>query len=67
MICTGACIGCGRLFSFNPNRVPSSSAVTGSREPICRDCMEKINQVRAARNLPPFEILPDAYEPEPCS
>lgn len=67
MICSGACIACGIVFSFNPNRVPSSSAITGEREPICRTCMDRINDARVAQGLAPFEILPGAYEAEPCS
>jgi hypothetical protein len=67
MFCVGACISCGSVFSFNPDRVPSSSALTGVREPICQDCMARINQVRAGNGLPAFEILPDAYEPVECA
>jgi hypothetical protein len=63
----GGCICCGRLFSFNPNSVPSTSAITGSREPVCQSCMAVINERRAAAGLEPFPILPDAYEPLPES
>jgi len=60
----GHCIGCGKVFSFNPMRVPSSSAVTGQREPICRTCFERINQKRIAMGLGAFpDPLPGAYEP----
>jgi hypothetical protein len=44
--CTGYCIGCKRLFSFNPVRVPSLPAhlsPTGTREPICQACVDKAN------------------------
>jgi hypothetical protein len=63
----GACITCGRLFSFNPNAVPSTTALTGEREPLCRVCVDAINEKRATLGLPPFAILPDAYEPLPES
>lgn len=59
----GPCIGCGETFGFNPLSVPSSSAVTGEREPICRACVERVNPMRVKNGLPPIEPLPDAYEP----
>ena len=58
----GNCIVCGRLFTFHPHHVPSSSAVTGKREPVCRACMDRLNEIRKDRGLEPFPILPDAYE-----
>jgi hypothetical protein len=63
MMAVGACIGCGKTFSFNPNSVPSSSAVTGKREPICRACVDRINPRRVEAGLAPIVPLPDAYEP----
>jgi len=47
---------------FNPVHVPSSTALTGLREPLCRSCMDRINAKRADMGLDPFPILPDAYE-----
>ena len=61
----GRCITCGQPFAFNPHRVPSTSAITGSREPVCRYCMDRINAKRTADGLEPFAILPDAYEALP--
>lgn len=58
----GLCINCGRLFSFNPNSVPSIR-VRGVREPVCRDCMAAANRARVANGLEPLPILPDAYDP----
>lgn len=58
----GNCIGCGRVFSFNPMRVPSCSAVTGTREPICLGCVERVNPMRIKNGLPPIVPLPGAYE-----
>lgn len=63
VFCMGACIACGRPFAFNPHRVPSTSAVTGSREPVCRSCMDWINRKRRELGLEPFQIEADAYEP----
>ena len=57
-----ACFGCGRTFSFNPVRVPSIT-VDGTRRPICRDCVERVNPLRVANGLEPIVPLPDAYEP----
>jgi len=56
-----ACIGCNRVFTFNPMRVPSIT-INGSREPICGDCVERANPLRLKNGLPPIEPLPDAYE-----
>jgi Fe-S-cluster-containing dehydrogenase component len=57
----GNCIGCGRMIAFNPVRVPSLTW-KGSREPICADCVERINPRRIANGLPPIVPAPDAYE-----
>ena len=62
MMVVGPCIGCGRVFSFNPNSVPSCSAVTGKREPICRDCVDRVNPMRAKHGLAPIVPAPDAYD-----
>ena len=43
-------------------RVPSCSAVTGKREPICRQCVDRINPARINNGLQPIVPLPDAYE-----
>ena len=61
-IATGLCIGCRQPFAFNPVRVPSA-VVNGTREPICRTCVERVNPLREEKGLPPIEILPDAYAP----
>jgi hypothetical protein len=60
-------VACHRPFSFNPHKVPSSSALTGTREPICRLCFDRLNALRVKRGgLEPFpEPLPGAYEPLP--
>jgi hypothetical protein len=57
------CICCGIFFSYNPDRVPSTRAITGDREPVCETCMHRINERRRASGAEPFAILPGAYEP----
>jgi hypothetical protein len=61
-IVLGSCVLCRRVFGFNPYRVPSL-VVKGVREPVCRDCAERVNAERAGTGLPLFTIYPDAYEP----
>jgi len=51
------------MFTFNPLTVPSTTAITGQREPVCRICMGHINKKRQELGLEPFAIAPDAYEP----
>lgn len=59
----GLCINCKQPFSFNPDRVPSV-IVNGTREPLCRACVEWANPVRIAKGLEPIHVLPGAYEAE---
>ena len=61
-MCHSYCYGCGKLFAFNPMRVPSVR-VRGVREPICRDCVERVNPERVKNKLAPIVPHPDAYEP----
>ena len=61
----GPCLLCQRVFQFNPHFVPSSSAITGSREPVCRSCMDLGNEARVLRGLAPHPIHPEAYEALP--
>jgi len=56
-----ACIGCRQPFFYNPVRVPSVT-VNGSREPICRNCVERVNPTRVKNGLPPIVPLPGAYD-----
>jgi hypothetical protein len=61
---TSACINCGRLFCYNPLRVPSvRDPRTGQREPLCRACVEWANPQRIANGLEPIVPHPDAYDP----
>jgi hypothetical protein len=58
---TSPCVGCGRLFNYNPVRVPSVT-IKGSREPICQACVNRWNPLRIANGLAPIVPSPDAYE-----
>lgn len=62
MFAVGACYGCKRPFSFNPERVPSIPLPDGTKEPICRTCVETVNPIRRERGLQEIVPLPGAYE-----
>lgn len=62
-IAFGRCINCNQSFGFNPHKVPSSSALTGTREPICEPCVKRINAIRVERGLAAIKPLPGAYDP----
>jgi hypothetical protein len=63
-LCFGYCFGCHKQFAFNPMRVPSiRDPKTGSKEPICWDCVEKANPRRVANGLEPIVPHPEAYAP----
>lgn len=62
MLAMGDCFGCKQVFSFNPELVPSV-VVNGKREPICRNCVARVNPRRVANGLEPITILPGAYDP----
>ena len=66
-----ACVNCHQSFFYNPERVPSvrvdgagRPSEDGTREPVCLDCMERLNAKRRAAGLDPFPILPGAYDAE---
>jgi hypothetical protein len=59
-LCTSVCIGCKRIFSYNPVRV-SSIRINGTREPICQACVDLANPKRVANGLDPIVPEPDAY------
>lgn len=63
MLATGGCVNCQAMFTFNPDLVPSV-VVNGSREPICRPCVEWANPQREKAGLQTINILPGAYEPQ---
>jgi hypothetical protein len=59
---TSPCLGCGRVFSYNPIRVPSYRH-NGVKQPICIVCVERVNPRRIENGLAPIQVLPGAYEP----
>jgi hypothetical protein len=59
--CTSPCFGCGRIFNYNPMRVPSIP-LNGKREPICRECVDRANPQRIKNGLEPIVPFPDAYD-----
>ena len=60
-LCFGYCAACRKVFGFNPTKVPSIR-VAGNREPICQECMDRLNQHLVAKGGQPIAILPGAYE-----
>jgi hypothetical protein len=65
MIVMGRCYSCGTLMHFSPTLVPSlpgSLTTTGTREPVCRGCVERANPERIKNGLAPIVILDGAYE-----
>jgi hypothetical protein len=72
MFAFAPCFGCGTVFGFNPDLVPSipiddagQVAADGVRQPVCAACVEAANPLRVANGLPPIVTLPGAYEPGP--
>jgi hypothetical protein len=59
--CRGFCFGCGQVFLFSPDKVPSL-VIDGSLEPICATCVVAANPIRVANGLDPIEVLPGAYD-----
>ena len=63
-VAVAPCLRCGRMFGFNPHRVPSIlMPETGQREPLCGNCLTVLNEVRRGMGLDPYVPLPGAYEP----
>lgn len=61
MTCMAECVGCRNVFSFNPDLVPSIM-INGFKEPICKNCIKRINPQRIANGLEPIVPLPGAYD-----
>jgi hypothetical protein len=60
MVVMSACLGCRRVFSYNPDLVPSLR-VNGVKEPVCQSCINRVNPQRIANGLPAIQPLPGAY------
>jgi hypothetical protein len=62
------CFGCGTVFSFNPHKVPSMRDPrlpfddSNPKQPVCQNCMNRVNRQRAEIGLKPHPIAKDAYE-----
>jgi hypothetical protein len=57
----GTCINCGCTFGCNPNKVPSVR-INGNREPVCKDCMDRLIAREEAAGIVPKRYADDAYE-----
>ena len=57
-----ACWCCGNQFGYNPRLVPSIR-IAGVREPTCRTCIDKANEIRKENGADPLVVLDGAYEP----
>ena len=55
------CFACGRVFSYNPHKVPSIR-IQGVKQPVCRACVERVNPMRTANGMPEIVPDPEAYE-----
>lgn len=60
-LCYGECYACGKLFYFNPVRVPSFRDGDGVKQPVCLDCITRMNAQRKERGLEEWTIPADAY------
>jgi len=62
MFVIGGCIACNAIITFNAEHVPSIR-VNGVREPLCRACFAKWNEIhRISKGLAPEPLHPQAYE-----
>ena len=57
-----ACFGCGKVFAYNPNRVPSIRH-EGVKQPVCLECINLANPRRIENGLSPLVPHPEAYQP----
>lgn len=60
MAATGPCWSCKRLFTFDPDKVPSI-VVEGVKQPLCRSCVDRANALRKENGNPLIHPLPGAY------
>lgn len=58
VLAVGLCKGCGKLFGFNPQSVP-----THEDKPLCRECIASlVNAARIEAGKDAIVVEPDAYE-----
>lgn len=58
----GECFVCHGGFTFNPHHVPSFRDSNGVRQPVCRTCINRVNEIRIASGIDAFIIHSNAYE-----
>jgi hypothetical protein len=64
-IAVSMCIGCNNVISYNPHHVPVLVTESGDREPICKGCYIRWNEIhRISKGLEPVSLHPQAYEPQ---
>lgn len=56
-----ACLGCNRMFSFDPMLVPSV-LLAGVPQPVCKPCLDRVNGYRGQIGLPEIAAPPGAYQ-----
>jgi hypothetical protein len=68
MVAMSPCYVCGQIFEYSPTRVPSVIPEGGTfadRQPVCADCVVRINEKRADLGLPAVAVMDGAYEGDP--
>ena len=65
MMVVGACVSCRAFITFHPDFVPSIR-VEGEREPLCRACFTRWNEIhRVSKGLEPLSLHSQAYVGDP--
>ena len=60
-----ACCACDITITCNPDYVPVLVTENGGREPICKHCHARWNEIhRTSKGLEPEPLHPQAYEPQ---
>ena len=59
LMCT--CYFCGRFFGCNPNKVPSTPDKDGVKQPVCKFCVARWNELRIEQGMSPHPPLAGAY------
>jgi len=62
LIQRGECYVCRDHIIYNILLVPNIG-IDGERVPLCKECVEYANPIRAAKGLPTFKVFPGAYGP----
>ena len=45
-----------------PKPIDPDAQARAIKQPVCESCITKVNAARMERSLPPFEVLPGAYD-----